>query len=221
MSPKNVRLIAIGATAFIAAIYLLAWSPVFSVKKILVVGLPKQVAEKVLIEESGITLGDQLARIEPRSIERSLQEISWVKEARISRNWVNGSVTISLTSRVPVGIFSGRALDQTGTLFDFPGEVPSGLPVVSSSTPELGLRAIELFTQLPPDFRDSLLTISATNASAITSWQQYGNQKVKIRWGSTESIAFKITVFRRLMELPENKNVKEVDLAAPHAPIVK
>lgn len=210
-----------GAIAFIGITYLLAWSPVFSVKKIEVTGLPKQVAEEVLIQESGVTLGDQLARIEPRSIERSLQEISWVKRAAISRNWINGSVSISLKARVPVGIFQGRAIDNGGTLFEFPGDIPSGLPVVNSSTPELGLSAIELFTNLPADFRQSLLTISATNPSAITSWQVFGNQKVKIQWGSAEKIAFKVSVYRKLMELPENKNVKQVDLSAPHAPIVK
>jgi cell division septal protein FtsQ len=162
-----------------------------------------------------------MARTEPRSIERNLEEISWIKQVAITRHWLNGSVTIDISARIPLGIYQGRAIDSAGVLFDFPGNPPADLPVVRAATPELGLNAIELFANLPTDLRRSLISISATNSSAITSQQLIGSRKVKIQWGAVESIAFKVTVFRTLMELAENKNVREVDLSAPHAPIVK
>jgi cell division septal protein FtsQ len=221
MTGRSIRAIAVVAAGFIALTYLFAWSPVFTVKEISINGLPKQIVKEVLIKESGINLGDQMARIEPRSIERNLQEISWIKQAAISRHWINGSVTIDISARIPVGIFQGRAIDSSGALFDLPGNPPADLPVVRAATPELGLSAIELFTNLPTDMRQSLISISAANSSAITSQQFFGSRKVKIQWGSVESIAFKVSVYRKLLELPENKNVREVDLSAPHAPIVK
>jgi cell division septal protein FtsQ len=221
MQLKHLRAIAISALTFIALTYLVAWSPVFTVKKIVVTGLPVSVSEQSIITKSQIVVGDQLARIEPRSIGNALEETSWIKSASISRNWVNGSVSIAITSRVPLGIFQGRALDSDGSLFDLPGKTPAGLPVVSASSPQLGLAAIELFTSLPEDFRDSLLSISASNSSSISSWQNYDGRKIKVQWGSIEKIPLKVSVYRALLMLPENKNVKRVDLSAPHAPIVK
>ena len=221
MKPRNLRIIAPILLGFIALTYLIAWSPIFSVKSISVSGLPQSVSEKSIVGKSQIDLGDQLARIEPRAIERTLEEISWIKGASISRNWIKGAVTIAITARKPVGVFQGRALDNNGVLFDLPGKAPAGLPVVSAGSPELGLVAIELFTNLPQDIRDSLTSISAAHPSSISSWQIYGDRQIKIQWGAAEDIALKVSVYRALMALPENMNVKRVDLSAPHAPIVK
>lgn len=221
MRLKRFQFVSIAALLFIGITYLLAWSPVFAVKEISVAGLPATISEQSLIAKSHIVKGNQLARIEPRSIERTLEEISWIKSASLSRNWIRGSVSISITPRVPVGIFQERALDSDGILFDFPGRMPKGLPFVRASSAELGLEAIALFTSLPQDFRDSLLSISASNSSSISSWQNFDGRKIKVQWGTAEDIALKVSVYRTLMELPENKNVKRVDLSAPHAPIVK
>lgn len=221
MNTQKFRLTAALVLGFLALTYLLAWSSVFSVKAISVTGLPQQISEKSITAKSQVVVGDQLARIEPRAIEHSLQEISWIKNVSVSRNWLNGSVTIDISSRIPVGIFQGRALDSDGVLFDLPGNPPAGLPVVSARSPELGLVAIDLFTHLPQDLRSSLLSISAAHASAISSWQKFEDRKIKIQWGSAQDISLKVSVYRALMALPENKNVKRIDLSAPHAPIVK
>jgi cell division protein FtsQ len=221
MQLKRFKVLAIAVPLFIGITYLLAWSPVFAVKEISVVGLPATISEQYLITKSQIVKGNQLARIEPRSIERKLEEISWIESASLSRNWISGSVDISISPRVPVGIFQGRALDSDGILFDFPGQIPKGLPLVSASSTELGLEAIALFTSLPQDFRDSLLSISASNSSSISSWQNFDGRKIKVQWGTAKNISLKVSVYRALMALPENKNVKRVDLSAPHAPIVK
>jgi cell division septal protein FtsQ len=217
----KVRVIAGAILIFAALTYLFAWSPLFSVRSISTVGAPKAVSESSLIAKSKIVVGDKLSRIEPRSIERSLSELSWVSSASVDRNWIKGRVTITIVSRIPVGIYKGKAIDTSGTLFELPGSNPPGLPVVSAASPELGLEAISLFTNLPTDIRQATITVSASNANSISSWQDQGDRRIKIMWGSATDMNLKVTVLKALLALPENQRISRVDLSAPHAPIVK
>lgn len=215
------RVIAISILIFAALVYLFAWSSLFSVKSIEVIGLPKELSAETVIAKTEIVKGEKLARIEPRAIEKKLSEMSWVKQASVDRNWINGHVTIALAARIPVGIFQGKALDATGKLFELPGKTPNGLPVVSAGSPDLGLDAIDLFTALPADIQSQVISINAANQSSISSWQTYSGRQIKVMWGSPRQVDLKVSVYRALLALPENKNVKRVDLSAPHAPIVK
>jgi cell division septal protein FtsQ len=217
----RVRAIAISVIIFAALTYLFAWSSIFTVKKIDVIGLPAEVSASTIITKSKIVVGEKLARIEPRAIEMKLSEISWLESVSVDRHWAHSSVEIKVVPRIAVGLFDGRAIDASGTLFDLPGKASAGLPIVSATTPRLGLEAIALFTALPVDLRSSLISMSAVNESAISSWQVEDGRKLKVVWGSAKEVELKVSVFRALLALPENKNVKRVDLSAPHAPIVK
>lgn len=217
--PKRGGIVAL--LIFAGATYLFAWSPVFTAKTIVVTGVPQGVTDQFFINKSQFAIGEKLARIEPRSVEEKLEEISWVKSASVSRNWMRGQVKISIATRTPIGIYKGRALDASGALFDIPVNLPTGLPTVTASTPELGLLAISVFTNLPKSLRDSLQSMSAPSESAISSWQRVSDRNIKVTWGRATEIDFKVSVFQALLALPENAKIKRVDLSAPHAPIVK
>jgi cell division septal protein FtsQ len=217
----RVKVIASVLVLFAALTYLFAWSSIFSVRSISATGAPAGVTEAALISKSEIRIGEKLSRIEPRSIERSLEELSWIKSASIDRNWIKGSVTIAVTPRVAVGMYKGKAIDSSGTLFIAPGKIPAGLPQVSAASPKLGLEAISLFTNLPLEIRQSIISVSAVNENSISSWQDENGLKLKVTWGSVKDIDLKVTVLKALLALPENQTLKRVDLSAPHAPIVK
>lgn len=217
----RVKVIASVLVLFAALTYLFAWSSIFSVRSISATGAPAGVTEAALISKSEIRIGEKLSRIEPRSIERSLEELSWIKSASIDRNWIKGSVKIAVTPRVAVGLYKGKAIDSSGTLFIAPGKIPAGLPQVSAASPKLGLEAISLFTNLPLEIRQSIISVSAVNENSISSWQDENGRKLKVTWGSVKDIDLKVTVLKALLALPENQTLKRVDLSAPHAPIVK
>jgi cell division septal protein FtsQ len=206
---------------FIGATYLLAWSSVFEVSAITIKGNPKEVASQIIIDASSISVGDKLARIEPRSIDNRLAELNWIESADLSRNWVSGEITIVVKPRVAVGLYKGRALDRSGEIFDLPGQVPSQLPVVTAASAELGLKAIALFRELPFSIRENLISISASNQSSIWSVEMREKRNLLVQWGSLENLPLKVRVYNALLALPENKTVKKIDLSAPHAPIVK
>jgi cell division septal protein FtsQ len=206
---------------FAALTYLFAFSPVFQVKKISVSGTPQGISQSLILETAQIAIGDKLARIEPRTVSTRLSTLNWISAIKLERNWFRGAIEIKITPRIPVGIYRGRALDKSGTLFDLPSGKPSDLPEVRASNPQLGLLAIALFKELPGDLRNSLVSMNANNESSIASVHQRGSREIKIQWGSSEDMALKVKVYRALLELPENKEIKMVDLSAPHAPIVK
>jgi hypothetical protein len=85
----------------------------------------------------------------------------------------------------------------------------------------LGLSAIALFSELPAEIRDSMISLSAASESSITSWQRSGAMNIKVTWGTATQVALKATVYKALLALPENKGIRRMDLSAPHAPIVK
>ncbi len=215
------RILASFLLLFVALTYLFAWSPIFTVKSISTSGLPKGIKSENFVSQSKVEIGEKMARIEPRSIEKLLGETSWVKEISVSRNWIKGDVAIAVKARVPVGLYKGRAIDSFGTLFELPGDIPKGLPTVSAATPELGLTAIALFTELPPEMRESLIALSAINISSINSGHRESGRDVKITWGSSKDVELKVSVYRALLALEENQDIRRVDLSAPHAPIVK
>ncbi|CAN2195545.1 FtsQ Cell division septal protein [Candidatus Nanopelagicaceae bacterium] len=215
------RAVALSVLIFAALVYLFAWSPVFTVRSIETSGLPSEVSGQSIIARSHIVIGAKLSRIEPRAAEKSLSELSWVQEVSVSRNWINGKVVVAISPRVAVGLYKGKAIDRQGAIFELPGATPRGLPVVSASSPELGLSAISLFTNLPADIREKLISLSAANESSISSWQEWGGRTIKVMWGSAHQVDLKVSVLKALLAQPENKRISRVDLSAPHAPIVK
>lgn len=219
--PRRTLILGTILSLFLGATYLLAWSPVFEVSKITVQGNPKEVTSEEIISASNISLGDKLARIEPRSIDNRLAKLNWIESAELSRDWIGGEISISIKPREAVGIYGGRALDKSGAIFDLPGPAPRQLPVVTSATPALGLQAIELFRKLPLSLRENLISISASSQSSIWSVEMRENRRLLVQWGSLDKLDLKVNVYKLLLELPENKTARKIDLSAPHAPIVQ
>ena len=219
--PLRTRVIALATLIFAGLVYLFAWSPVFTVRSIETYGIPKEISQAAIINRSQIHIGAKLSRIEPRSAENALAELSWVKDVSVSRNWINGKVVVTIAPRIPVGLYKGKAIDSEGSIFEVPGATPKNLPIVTAASPTLGLATISLFTQLPVDIREKLISLSAANESSISSWQEWNGRNIKVMWGSARQVDLKVSVLKALLALPENRAIQRVDLSAPHAPIVK
>ena len=206
---------------FSGLIYLFAWSNVFTVKEIKISGAPTEIARELVLETSQISLGQKLARIEPRSVDNRLSSLGWVKEITINRDWISGKVSLAIEPRTPKAYYKGKTLDDTGAIFELPGFDVGDLPQVSAPTPELGIQAVELFRQLPSDFREAVISLTAVNEANFLLAVNYKGRSLSVKWGSSDENALKVQVFKELLKQPENKRIKRVDLSAPHAPIVK
>lgn len=200
--------------------YLFGWSSVFTVKKVEYSGISNSNQISAVERRVGDLTGTKLARIEPRQIANTINSLSWVNGADVSRNWFSGSVSISVQPRTAIGAFGTSYIDASGTIFD-PIVPPVDVPRVSAPTPDIGLEAIKLFTSLPQDFRANIESMSARSSSDFSMILQAPARQVTLRFGSADDVALKVKVFNALMALEENKKVSAIDVSAPHAPIVK
>lgn len=206
--------------------YFLGWSSIFSVKKVEIAGAPTTAVQAEIENRSQIEVGQQLARVNPQSVARKIEKLAWVKDVAISRNWLSGVVAIEISPRVPLAFFNsdqvpGQTIDEEGELFSLPGYTNPDLALISAKSPDSALKANELFTALPEKFRRSITLMMATSTNTFTLNSTLEGRDIRIRWGDSQDMALKISVINSLLKLPENKQIKMIDVVAPHAPIVK
>ena len=91
---------------FIVLAYFLGWSSIFSVKKVEIAGAPTTAVQAEIEMKSQIEVGQQLARVNPQSVARKIEKLSWVKDVAISRNWLSGVVAIEISPREPLAFFN-------------------------------------------------------------------------------------------------------------------
>lgn len=218
--------LAITGVIVIALAYLLGWSSIFSVEKVEVTGAPTALVLADIEKKSQIQVGQQLARVNPQAISRKIEKLSWVKDVGISRDWLSGVVAIEIIPRQPLAFFNsdlvpGQTIDEDGQLFSLPGYSNSELAIISAKSPESALKANELFTELPENFRSSINSMMVTSSNTFTLNSTIDGRDIRIRWGDDQDMTLKISVIESLLKLPENKRIKVIDVVAPHAPIVK
>ncbi len=218
-------LVVVGVLIMVLA-YFLGWSSIFSVKKVEIVGAPTSAVQAEIEMKSQIVVAQQLARVNPQSVARKIEKLAWVKDVAISRNWLSGVVAIEISPREPLAFFNsdqvpGQTIDEEGQLFSLPGYSNPDLALISAKSPDSALKANELFTQLPENFRRYITSMMATSSNTFTLNSTLEGRDIVIRWGDSQDMALKISVINSLLKLPENKKIKMIDVVAPHAPIVK
>lgn len=209
------KLIAGSVVAILAgATYLLGYSSFFTVSSVEVIGSNRAVT-------TGITKGQKLARVEPRAVSAKLENLDWVESADISRNWINGKVVVQLTQRTPIATFKNQVIDSSGTSFVPQGAPPSGLVDIQAADIKDATKAVNFFTQLPAELKSTLTVVKVRSTGALVLITENEGKKLEIRWGTNSENELKLKVYKALLALPENAEVKRVDVSAPHAPIVK
>ena len=212
---KKKPLIAL-ATAIIVGLasYALGWSTLFTVSSVEIKGTDQFLPQNVKV-------GEKLARVEPRAVASTYENFAFVQDAQVSRNWISGRVTISITTRTPVAIFNNQAIDASGKAFMVKGDLPAILPQIQAGNIEIAVRAVEFMTSLPDEIRSDLKILKVRSTGAYVLEVDVEGRKVEVRWGLATDNELKAKVYKALLAQPENAKLKRMDLSAPHAPIVK
>jgi cell division septal protein FtsQ len=212
---KNKRLIALATVIVLGlASYALGWSTLFTVSSVEVTGTDQFLPQNVKV-------GEKLARVEPRAVAATYEKFAFVQDAQVSRNWISGKVTISITTRTPVAIFNNQAIDDSGKAFVVKGNVPAALPQIQAGNVETAVTAVEFLTSLPDEIRSDLKVLKVRSTGAYVLEVDIEGRNVEVRWGLATDNELKAKVYKALLAQPENAKLKRMDLSAPHAPIVK
>ena len=203
--------------------YVLGWSSLFTVKQVQVLGAPTAIQSELI--GASIHRGEKMARLETRAVSNSLKKYTWLDHAQINRNWLKGLVTIHVWTRTPMAVYQGHLIDSNGVLFDLPNDQISRLPRITAPDTSLVKFALELLLQLPTDVRSNVLGVGTQGMRSATltirSSLQNPPRILNVIWGDLTETDLKIRVFNALVALPENAQVKTINVSAPHAPIVK
>lgn len=220
-SSRTRMALAIAFIIIVSAAYVLGWSSLFTVKQVIVVGAPNP-SEAFAIQHS-VHLGDKMARLESQSLARSLQKYTWLDHSSVSRNWFKGVVTVRVWPRSPIAQFQTHLVDNTGMIFDLPSADTSQLPNITGTNSGSAKFAVNILMGLPKELRLQVVEILVHGSeSAVLSIRSPTLKRVlTVAWGDQTNMSLKVQVFRALIALPENSKITEIDLSAPHAPIVK
>jgi cell division septal protein FtsQ len=212
---RNKRLISLLAIVLlIAASYVLGWSTLFTVSSVEIKGTNAYLPMTVKV-------GEKLARVEPRAIASAYEKFDFIQDAKVTRNWITGAVTIEITPRTPVAMYNNQAIDKLGKVFSPIGQTPPNLPKIQGVNVGAALDAADFFISLPNEIKSDLVTLKVESAGAYILEVNVAGRSVEVRWGLPTDNALKAKVYMALLAQSENALVKRIDLSAPHAPIVK
>lgn len=211
---KRKSIILVSVVVLAAATYVLGWSSFFTVSAVEINGSKNSV-------NPGISIGQKLARVEPREVSARFETLDWVESAKVSRNWINGKVTISIIERTPVAYFNNKVIDSTGNIFVSISSSREDLIQIQAATDKAAARAVAFFSALPEELAATVNLIKVRSSGAFVLETVSNGKSLEIRWGSNSDNQLKFKVYKALIALPENAEIRRVDLSAPHAPIVK
>lgn len=211
----NRRLLLLVATVLLIVVtYILGWSSLFTVSAIEINGSSTQTG-------AGIVRGQKLARVEPRAVAAEYENLDWVANAKVTRNWINGKVTIDLTERTPVATYNNLVIDSTGKSFALRGTPLSPLVQIQAGDLAAASKAVTFFIGLPTDLKAALTVVKVRSTGVLVLEINNAGKNLEIRWGNDGDNELKLRVYKALIAMPENAAIKRVDVSAPHAPIVK
>ena len=211
---KRRLVVALTLIVFALAAYALGWSNLLTVSSIEIKGTGTYLS-------TTIKPGERLARIEPRAVAKEFEKLDWVQRAEVSRNWINGKITITITERLPIAIFHDRAIDKDGISFAITNQSTKGLPRIQASSIDSAITAAAFFSALPQEIASSVQLVKVGNGEMYTLEMQAVGHVIEVVWGSNQDNALKATVYMALIARAENSKILQLDLSAPHAPIVK
>lgn len=219
---KRRRILIPVAILMIASVaYVLGWSSVFTVKQVVVTGAPNP-SEAFAIEHSFHT-GEKLARLESQAVAKSLKKYNWLDHSQISRNWINGVVTVRVWTRTPIAQFESHLVDGSGVVFDLPSVDPANLPAITGMNAASAKFGADLLMGLPVQLRTEVMSLAVHGSDSVVLSVKDPtlNRVLSVVWGDLSNMTLKARVYEALLSLPENSKITKVDVSAPHAPIVQ
>jgi cell division septal protein FtsQ len=212
---KKRGLIAILAILLLAgASYILGWSTFFTVSAVEIKGTN-------LYLPQSIKPGEKLARVEPRAVAATYEKIDFVRDANVSRNWISGKVTITITMRTPIAIYNNLAIDALGKSFALDQQSSKSLPRIQAPTATAAVSAVDFFTNLPQEMKSGMTALEVKSSGVYVLHIKVDTRLIQVVWGTATENTLKTRVYKALLAQRENAKIIKMDLSAPHAPIVR
>ena len=212
--------LSVGVIAFINS----SW---FDVDAVSVVGADRADPELV-IEASGIELGQGLLEIDLDRAARAVELVPWVGTAPGDRNWA-GAVEIAITERGPaVAISAGprfSLVDDHGRQLEIVDQRPEGFPsiegiegsgVPGEAAPDEVLPVIAVLEALPAESEEPISAVVVVDGDINLILAGGGRANL----GDGSELGAKLQAFETVMARVDLSCLDTIDVRVPSAPVV-
>ncbi len=225
---RRLRVLLLGVTIISLAVggYFLSKSSLFDVDEIVVEGVAGELAAEVL-RQSKVEKGKPLLEVDSSAISNRIEEIPWVKQARISRSW-GGTITIRVSTRDPVAAFKnsegwlivdieGRVLQKEKTLpyFLVPIEEEIGSLTLGEWAPEQVIPLIKVAGTISSELTGDISSIKGKDQIELLL---FGGGK--ILFGDSTDIEGKVVAAATILSQVDQSSVLHIDVRAPLTPVL-
>ena len=225
---RRLRVLLLGLTIISLAVggYFLSKSSLFDVDEIVVEGVAGELAAEVL-QQSKVQKGKPLLEVDSSASSKSIEEIPWVKQARISRSW-GGTITIRVSTRDPVAAFKsaegwlivdieGRVLQKEKALpyFLLPIEEEIGSLSLGEWAPEQVIPLIKVAGTISSELTGDISSIKGKDQIELLL---FGGGK--ILFGDSTDIEGKVVAAATILSQVDQSSVLHIDVRAPLTPVL-
>lgn len=199
-----------------------AYSPLFAVEEITVVGTDRLDADAV---EASLAAqrGTPLALVDSSAVKAALVGFPLVETYTIEARPPH-ELVVRIVERMPVGVVSTRAgfalVDAAGVVLATAAEAPEGYPVIDAAggPGSRTFRAVgSVYRSLPADLRPQVTKITATTPEDVT----LTIDGAKIVWGNADDAVEKARNLTAAMVERPPADVDEYDVSSPGAVVVR
>jgi len=199
-----------------------AYSPLFAVSKITVIGTQK-LAPAAIEQALAGEMGTPLALVDSSAVKAALVSFPLVESYSIEARPPQ-ELVVRIIERTPVGVVSTKAgfslVDAAGVVLGTTAEAPKGYPVIEA-TGGAGSRAFRavgaVYRSLPADLRKQVSAMSATTPDDVT----LEIEGADVLWGSAEQPVEKARVLKAAIVARPPSKVEHYDVSSPSALVIR
>ncbi|WP_300266083.1 FtsQ-type POTRA domain-containing protein [Microbacterium sp.] len=213
---RIIWLSAIGAVVLlIAGSFAAAYSPLFAVEKITIVGTSTLDAQEIEAALAG-QLGTPLALVDESEVKAALVAFPLIETYALEAKPPH-ELAVRIVERTPIGVLESDAgftlVDAAGVTLATTPTQPEGQPVleVSGGTSSDAFESVGLVVRsLPAEVRKLVTEVSATTLDDVTLTLSTG---LTVVWGNAEQSVEKAQVLSAAMTA--NPNARSIDVSSP------
>ena len=218
---RIVGLSIVGAIAVVVGgTVIAAYSPLFAVEKVTVVGASSLDPAAVEAALAG-QVGTPLALVDSSAVKAALLGFPLIETYALEAKPPH-DLTVRIVERTPVGVIRSDAgytlVDAAGVALSTTSDQPEGQPLldIEGGTDSDAFESAGLVIRsVPTDLRAALTGVRATTADDVTLTLNTG---LTVVWGSSENSPMKAEVLSKT--LIGNPGASSIDVTSPHAVVV-
>lgn len=220
---RLIWLVSLGSVAALALVaVLLAYTPLFSVRQIVVEGAHRVNSDGV-VDDLRSQLGSPFPLVDQGEIKAALMAYPLIESYAIESRPPD-TLVVRIVERTPVGAIdtgSGfNVVDAAGVVIEASAQRPANYALISVGDAADGTAfeaAAEVLRSLPEEFRNTVDTVTATTRDDVALTMRDSGQQVV--WGNADQAGLKIAVFGSLRT--QYPQAAYLDVSSPDVPVVR